>query len=621
MEGSRTSFFEGLTVDKLAPILERLERRRFPAGTTLMAEGDTPGDMYVILTGTADIVLCDRHGREHHLTRVGSGAAIGDMSLLTGQPASATVRATGDLEVLVLGQREFQEIGRLHPRIYRNLFTILSERLARSNRRILEAQSAQIGLLNDSGAPPLLGYALACSVAWHTRTSTLLLVLTSGPPPPELVELADAHGGQPVPEGTTLSSMVVGALAEAACPVEPCAHLVLATPTGAFAPGALAVTLEDLSEIYDQVLLQVTGDLSTSMLRIRERVRLGGPTTPPAPGAGRTPVCTVRGWTAPGSPPCPGADGLLDVPALMAEDERGLRDGRLPSDTPAGRALGWAARHVARLKVGLALGAGTERGYAHIGVLRVLERIGLPIDYLTGASVGSAVAAAHALGYDPDGAALVMDMLSKGIFRPALPIASLLSNAGLRARIRGIVGETRIEELPVPLAVVAADITTRREVVFRHGLLAPALLASMAIPGIYPAQLIGPYMLVDGGVLNPVPGNVAAEMGADVVVGVKLPSPPALHGVEAEAAEPQGKPPSVFQVLMRAIEMTQSKIATETAAKATILIEPAFTDIGAWGLRNFSKGRVYMELGEEAAEAALPRLSAALPWLRTPDVS
>src|SRR4051794_9957144 len=112
MEGSRTSFFEGLTVDKLAPILERLERRRFPPDTTILAEGDTPGEMYVILSGTADIILCDRHGREHHLSRVGPGAAIGDMSLLTGQPASATVRTTGDLEVLVLNQSEMQQIGR-----------------------------------------------------------------------------------------------------------------------------------------------------------------------------------------------------------------------------------------------------------------------------------------------------------------------------------------------------------------------------------------------------------------------------------------------------------------------------------------------------------------------------
>src|SRR5438874_3620150 len=180
MEGTRTSFFEGLTVDKLAPILERLERRRFPAGSTLLAEGDTPGEMYVILAGMADIVLCDRQGREHHLSRVGSGAAIGDMSLLTGQPASATVRATSDLEVLVFNQGEFHQIARLHPRIYRNLFTILSERLARSNRRILEDGACQVGLLLDHGAPPLLGYAIACSVAWHTRSSTLLLDIRPG---------------------------------------------------------------------------------------------------------------------------------------------------------------------------------------------------------------------------------------------------------------------------------------------------------------------------------------------------------------------------------------------------------------------------------------------------------
>src|SRR5207248_1232452 len=219
-------------------------------------------------------------------------------------------------------------------------------------------------------------------------------------------------------------------------------------------------------------------------------------------------------------------------------------------------------------------------------------------------------------GYPPDEIIELMDSLSRAMFRPTWPAGSLLSNAGLRAALRRVVGQARIEEMPIPLAIVAADIIGRREVVFRRGPLCPALIASMAIPGIYPAQKIGPYTLVDGGVINPVPCNVAAEMGADIVIGVKLPSPATAVVADATSSEPSGHGPGTLQVLQRAIELMQTRIVAETAAKATILLEPEFTDIGAWGVRNFRRGRVYVEQGEAAAEAALPRLAAVLPWLR-----
>src|SRR5439155_2961381 len=184
------------------------------------------------------------------------------------------------------------------------------------------------------------------------------------------------------------------------------------------------------------------------------------------------------------------------------------------------------------------------------------------------------------------------------------------------AEVRKRVGEARIEALGPPLAVVAADILSRREIVFRRGLLWPALLASMAIPGIYPAQRIGEYVLVDGGVLNPVPCNVAAEMGADVVIGVRLQTLPPPRVRDEESRPPSGTPPSVLQVLGRSIEMTQSTIAIQAAAKATLLIEPEFSELGVWGVRHFREGRRYVAEGEAAARDALPRIAAALPWLR-----
>ena len=117
--------------------------------------------------------------------------------------------------------------------------------------------------------------------------------------------------------------------------------------------------------------------------------------------------------------------------------------------------------------------------------------------------------------------------------------------------------------LEVPLAVVAADIVSQRELVLRRGLVWQAVLASIAIPGIYPAQRIGPYVCVDGGVLNPFPVNVAADMGAGIVIGVKLGSGHPYPEYDVDVVAATERPPALLGVLMRSIEMMQRGIAPE----------------------------------------------------------
>jgi NTE family protein len=137
----------------------------------------------------------------------------------------------------------------------------------------------------------------------------------------------------------------------------------------------------------------------------------------------------------------------------------------------------------------------------------------------------------------------------------------------------------------------------------------------MALPGIYPPQCIGPYTLVDGGVLNPVPSNVAAEMGADTVIAVRLMARSGLKTDYPESQESSGRPPTMLHTITRSLEMLQSKIAADTAAAATILIEVNFEDTVRVGLRRWTQARRYIELGEAAFEAALPRIVAAVPWV------
>src|SRR5438270_5075192 len=377
-----TSFFEGLPEEDLTRLLVRLERRLFPADTFILAEGAPVHEMYIILDGIAEVLIADRQGEEHLLSHIGAGGTLGEMSLMTGQPASATVRAASDVEVLVLTREEFEAIADRLPIVYRNLGAILSRRLNRTNSRLLRASTGRMVLLPDHGAPPLLGYALACSIAWHTRKRTLFIAMTPDVPPAELLELTGSAPAAHAP-------LPVDRLSEGGRS-SPRAHAIVTRPEGPFAQAVLHETLEELSSIYDHVLVQAPVDFVPTLGG--RRMDLLGPHHP-RPNAVGGSGSAIRGWVEPRRMNTPEADGCVCVPALTADDMRELREGLLPTSSAAGRALGWLARDLARLKIGLAFGGGSEKGYAHIGVWRCLERLGLPVDFLAGTSIGSAVAA------------------------------------------------------------------------------------------------------------------------------------------------------------------------------------------------------------------------------------
>jgi NTE family protein len=439
------SFFEGLTDEEIAELASRLAQRRFPAGTTVLAAGDQLLEIYIIQSGQADILVLDRHGAEHCINRIGPGSTFGEMSFFTGDPASATVRAVEELEVLALSQSDFPQIAADFPRIYRNLGAILSERLARTNQLTLREPPGHVSLLLDHGAPPLLGYALACSLAWHTRSAVLQVVLTDRPVPAEMAALADTTA-----ETAFAFRRKIGPGGPAAADVR--AHLLVTPLTGPFAPDSLARTLDNLGNRYTYVQVQVEGGRDLPRLNL-PRVVLVGPQKALPPAAEDPPRFALRGWVEGRVYSRPSTDKIVAAAPLGPADEQALARGQLPTTTPAGRAIGWAARDLAGLKLGL------------------LRRVGVEVDYLSGTSIGSIVGALFALGMDPDEALLAMDDVARAAFRLHLPFRSILSNSALRAGFRRIAGENRIEDLRIPFGVVAADILTGRELVFRRGLL------------------------------------------------------------------------------------------------------------------------------------------------------
>jgi NTE family protein len=269
------------------------------------------------------------------------------------------------------------------------------------------------------------------------------------------------------------------------------------------------------------------------------------------------------------------------------------------------------ARVLARRRVGVAFGAGAAKGLAHLGVLRAFAEIGLPIDVVSGASIGAAVAAGVAAGTGIDELEALVNRVAAKVVRPTVPMHSLLSNSGVRDEIRQAAGETRIEDLDIPLAIVAVDIFRRSEVTFTTGLVWPRIVASTAIPGVYPAvSAMGSY-LVDGGILTPVPARQCRDLGADIVVGVRL---TATRTSPRERLDRTPGRPLAVEAMIRAFEIMQNRLSEVSHEPSDVTIEIQVEGTG--GLRDFKRGAEIAHAGYVSAMAAREALSEAMPYVK-----
>jgi NTE family protein len=575
--GIGPSFFDGLADEDASWILAHLDKRTFEPGEMLLAEGDAPSQVFIVESGELAVHMSDDRGEQHLLNRVGPGASLGEMSLFTGRPVSATVSAASEVTVFVMTDVEFRRFASMFPRIYENLGAAISQRLVDSNRKAVRDTTTRVTAAVDAGAPPILAYALASSIAWHTAKPSLLITrdLTG--------DLAALAG--PVPEEPT----EVRAYIEHADDL----NEAVRRASGTFAN--VVVMLPDGS---------VTPEGTTRTLR------LAGPHES-ASGHSKFEY-TLRGFVTPDGRKRVDAGSELKVAPFTSEDDADLRNGVLTIESDAGKAVGIAARDVSDTRVGIALGGGAIRGWAHIGVIAQLERVGVPIDAIVGTSIGAIVASSYAFGHAPPETEEALYKASAKIFKPRLPRSALLSNIGVARGLISSFKDALIEDTVTPLCVTATDIIQQREVVLRKGLLWEGAMASASIPGVFPPMRVGPYMLVDGGVVNPVPSNVLVEMGCDIVIGVKLTR--AFSRTQSKSRT--DRIPRLLDIFTSTFELMQSKITTETAAASTLLIEPTFTEASGFGLRQFPEGRKFIPIGEAAVDVAMPRLATSLPWLR-----
>ena len=253
------------------------------------------------------------------------------------------------------------------------------------------------------------------------------------------------------------------------------------------------------------------------------------------------------------------------------------------------------------LKIGLALGGGAARGFAHVGVIAVLEEAGLRPQLVVGTSAGSLVAAIYASGKTSaqlQQTALGMEEVA--ITDWMLPIfgKGMFRGEALGRYVNQLVGGRLIENMAIPLGIVATDLNSGQAVLFRRGDTGTAVRASSAVPAVFVPVKISGHEYVDGGLVSPVPVRFARQMGADIVVAVDISSPP--EGNQAEGT---------LQILLQTFAIMGKSINQYELKDADVVVRPSLTGLKS---ADFSARKQAIESGRAAMLAALPALRARL---------
>jgi NTE family protein len=253
------------------------------------------------------------------------------------------------------------------------------------------------------------------------------------------------------------------------------------------------------------------------------------------------------------------------------------------------------------LRLGLALGGGAARGFAHLGVIEVLEEAGLRPSHVVGTSAGSLVAALYASGKSSAELARMAETMQEAdITDWMLPILNrgALRGEALARYVNTQVGGRNLEQMKIPLGIVATDLKSGEAITFRRGNTGAAVRASSAVPAVFQPVRIGEREYVDGGLVAPVPVRQTRDMGANFVIAVDI------------SSDPEGNPSSdTFQILMQTFTIMGKTINTLALKEADLVIRPALTGVKS---ADFSARMRSIEAGRVAMRAALPALKVRL---------
>jgi NTE family protein len=562
---ARSALFAGLDGFALALIARRVRPRAFAPGEPLCQAGETGRRCWVITAGLVDVIDPGGSPGGTVIARQRKGATVGEIAAILNEPHAETVIASIPTTTLELGADELGELVERFPQILVNAVRGVHSRLARAHVR---------------GSDRARGETVALATGASLRRSAPSLLAAARAATPRSVTALDRQ----------------------------------------FSFAGAVTSAHDLVSSHGTVLLpfELGTDTVTALRREADRVVALAGTAGEAAHLGAV-------------PPVPG--GRAEVEVVLVGREAVQASGAWPRDAPLRvirtcepaqglslppADLAWLARHLTRTKIGLALGAGGAKGYAHVGVLQVLEEAGYVVDCVSGSSIGAIVGSYIALGSD----AARIDTTLRSRFDP--PAVAEIFKTSLSGRASGLdvmtrllresTGDASFADTEIPLTIMAVDLDERAPAPLREGPLWEALLAATALAGFRRPYERDGHRFVDGLALVPVPTGALIEDGADVTVSVNLiarETLPSWPGGPPPEPPPERRRRGVLDDLLEVMDLSQLAESVRHSGLADVVISPRFGP-GEW--RDFHLADQFLAAGRVAALEQLPALrSLALP--------
>jgi len=468
-----TDLFSGLDAAMLNQIASGVEWFFLPARETLFRQGDIGDGLYILINGRLRLFV-EREGKEEVIDEIVRGEIVGEISLLTGEPRSATVRAIRDSNLVKFSIEACHKIVENHPSVMFHLAKIIARRLGARNRPRVGSLICSLALVPLSRGVPIRDFTTRFAAALNSIGLTLHLNKSR----------FDHALGKGSAESKSENSHPTHMNAWLNEQEEKCQFILFES-----GPEVSEWTKKCIRQADHVVLLGQAGE-EPALSQIESILHNQGAETSSAQKTlilihpnGNQPPTQTQLWLA----------------GRQVDDHYHLR---LDSNTDFDR----LARIFSGRGTGLVLGGGGARGFAHMGAIRAIQEAGIPIDFIGGTSMGAAIAGEFAIGFDCQTMIKVnTELFHRSSFDYTFPVTSLLAARQASNKLFKIFGDTKIEDLWVPYFCVSADLTRAETKIHKTGSLRRGIRASTSLPGITPPISDGRNLLVDGGLLNALP--------------------------------------------------------------------------------------------------------------------
>ena len=554
---AESTLFARLTPEALDALARRVSMQEIAGGELLFSAGDPPGSLYIVANGRLRALLPNGSIAGD----IGRGEPIGEIGLLTGEPRGATVYAVRDSELLAVSRDDLAQLMRQFPDALLEATRVIIRRL-RQNQHVQKLQStrnhrnfALIPATPDVDVRAL-GQALRATLSAHAPTRLLDAATVDAELGPGMAATAFKDEGS-----HDANTRLVAFLNEQEA----------ANPRLLYvADGSDEAWARRCMRQADLVLVAASAGSRAAATAMVEQLRRSGARAHIEVVLLRTDgtIGDVLGWRE-----------------LLGARTHHFLNPQRPDD------LERLARQITGRGIGLVLGGGGARGFAHIGLLRALHELRIPVDIAGGSSMGAFFAALAACGHTPDEMMQVArDTFVKNNYLNdyLFPTVAMIRGRKFTQRLKDIFKERLIEQLPTPYFCVSTNLTRGVAMMHDRGLLYLWLAASMAVPGFAPPVAYKGELLADGAVVNSLPTDLMQSLERGPIIASDVSTEGSISAPGIEGPDPEGlfnwatlgKRPSLMSIMFRTATLTSESGVAARAARADVYIRMPVTGVG-----------------------------------------